>query len=271
LRIKPLPDAGEEVLNTRGERLFQVLGENKKFTVEDMTRLGFDTHIMSSDVIVPLLERAYEGQPAPKDVAEALRDIRNWDGSSSKDSTAYTYIHYWGEAYEWLYSKSSFARFLGYERKKVIDVNSPDEQAHSRAALEEGVRTIKEKFGSSSVPWGRINAVVRGGTFPLGGESMYDVLHRDEGVEQEDGTIHCNDGWGHLMIVVEGNPKQIWTLLPYGESQDPSSPHYNDQARLHSQRMAKRFPFTLEEILANTESVWGNRNRLTTLLQADRQ
>jgi acyl-homoserine lactone acylase PvdQ len=131
------------------------------------------------------------------------------------------------------------------------------------------VRTIKEKFGSSSVPWGRINVVVRGGTFPLGGESMYDVLHRDEGVEQEDGTIHCNDGWGHLMIVVEGNPKQVWTLLPYGESQDPSSPHYNDQARLHSQRMAKPFPFTPGEILANTESVWGDRNRLNALLRSD--
>jgi acyl-homoserine lactone acylase PvdQ len=269
LRVKPLPDAGEEVLNTRGERLFQVLGENKKFTVDEMTRLGFDTHVMSTDVIVPLLQRAYDGQIPEKDVAEALHDVRNWDGSSSKESTAYTYIHYWGEAYEQMFSKGSFARFLGYERKKVVDINSPEEQTRARAALENAVRTIKEKFGSSSVRWGRINVVVRGGTFPLGGESMYDVLHRDEGVEQEDGTIHCNDGWGHLMIVVEGNPKQVWTLLPYGESQDPSSPHYNDQARLHSQRMAKPFPFTSEEILANTESVWGDRNRLNRLRQSD--
>jgi len=64
------------------------------------------------------------------------------------------------------------------------------------------------------------------------------------------------------MIVMETNPKQVWSLLPYGESQHPSSPHYNDQAKLHSQRKVKRFWFTPEEIQNHTESVWGNRDRL---------
>jgi acyl-homoserine lactone acylase PvdQ len=68
------------------------------------------------------------------------------------------------------------------------------------------------------------------------------------------------------MIVMEGNPKQIWSLLPYGESKDPSSPHYNDQAKLHSQRKVKRFWFTPEEILHHKESVWGNRDRLASQL-----
>jgi acyl-homoserine lactone acylase PvdQ len=107
---------------------------------------------------------------------------------------------------------------------------------------------------------------VRGGTYPLGGTGLYGVLHPDEGIDEPNGQIHCNDGWGHLMIVMEGNPKQIWSLLPYGESQDPSSPHYNDQAKLHSQRKVKRFWFTPEEILHHKESVWGNRDRLASQL-----
>jgi len=263
LRVKPRADAGLEVLNPRGERLFQVLGGDKKFTIDEMTRLGWDTHIMASDIVVPLLERAYSGQnQTPTEVQQVLNALRNWDGSSSKDSVAYTYIHFWGEAYQQMFPKGAFERLLTYERKKEVDINSPEEQRRARVAVEAAIHTIKSRYGSLSVPWGRINIVVRGETFPLEGESMYDVLHRDEGVEQDDGTIHCNDGWGHLMIVVEGNPKQIWSLLPYGESQDPSSPHYNDQARLHSQQQAKRFPFTAEEILSNTESVWGDRNRL---------
>ncbi len=56
---------------------------------------------------------------------------------------------------------------------------------------------------------------------------LFGVLHPDEGSEQDDGRIFCNDGWGHLMIVVEGDaagtkPKQIWSLLPYGESEHRS-------------------------------------------------
>jgi len=268
LRIKPRPDAGEEVLNTRGERLFQVLGENRKFSVEEMTRLGFDTYIMPSDVIVPLLELACGGEhPMSPDAVHAMNEIRNWDRRSSKGSVAYTYIHFWGESYRRMFSQDSFARFLSYNRKKTIDINSPEEQQRARLAFEDALRTIKSRYGSTSVPWGRINVVVRGGTFPLGGESVYGVLHPDEGVEQSDGTIQCNDGWGHLMIAVEGNPKQIWTLLPYGESQHPLSPHYNDQARLHSRQQVKRFPFTPVEIIANTESVWGDRTRINSVMQ----
>jgi hypothetical protein len=58
----------------------------------------------------------------------------------------------------------------------------------------------------------------------LEGTDMYGVLHPDEGPEQENGEIHCDDGWGHLMVVVEGQPKEVWTLLPYGQSEDLPAP-----------------------------------------------
>jgi acyl-homoserine-lactone acylase len=67
---------------------------------------------------------------------------------------------------------------------------------------------------------------------------------------------------------MEGEPKQVWSLLPYGQSENPGSPHYNDQARLHSQRKAKRFWFTPGEILANTKSVWGDPDRLARLARS---
>jgi hypothetical protein len=63
----------------------------------------------------------------------------------------------------------------------------------------------------------------------MDGSGLYDIPHPDEGVEQDNGQMYCNDGWGHLLIL---------SLLLYGESQHPSSPHYNDQAKLHSQRQA---------------------------------
>ena len=67
------------------------------------------------------------------------------------------------------------------------------------------------------------------------------------------------------MVVLEGPPKQVWSLLPYGQSEDPASPHFNDQAKLHSQRTAKRFWLTPADILDHAESVWGDRGRLERL------
>jgi acyl-homoserine lactone acylase PvdQ len=125
------------------------------------------------------------------------------------------------------------------------------------------------------IPWGQINVVVRGGIFPMDGVSveLFGVLHPDEGPEQDDGRMSCNDGWGHFMAVVEadpdnGTPKQVWSLLPYGESEHPSSPHYNDLAKLHSQHRMKRFWLTPAEISANAESVWGDKDRIHCIKSA---
>jgi acyl-homoserine lactone acylase PvdQ len=263
LQSPPKPDAGEEVLNTRGERLFQVLTQNKKFTLADMQELAFDTVIVPAEVIVPLLERAWEraGSDHPK-LASAMSQIKEWDHRSGEQSIAYTYIYFWGKFYRDAFSEQKFSRFMNYRRQEKVDINSPEEQRMALDALEKAVAHIERTYGKSEVLWGDINVVSRGGTFPMDGTGLYDVLHPDEGVEQDNGQFDCNDGWGHLMIVIEGTPKQAWTLLPYGESQHPSSPHFNDQAKLHSRRQAKQFWLTATDILAHTESVWGDRERL---------
>ena len=262
LHAKPRANAGEEALNARGERLFDVLGTNKRLTLKDMFPLAFDTHIMATDVIVPLLVKAAKMQEQNSPVAHAIAQIEAWDRRSSKDSIAYSYIHFWALAYREMFSEETFARFTTYERKDIVNIDSPKEQKQAIAALEKAIHTLEQRYHSADVPWGKINVVVRNGTFPLGGESIFNVLHPDEGVEQDDGTIHCNDGWGHLMIVEETNPKQIWTLLPYGESQHSSSPHFGDQARMHSDQTPKKFWFYSHDIVAHTESVWGDARRL---------
>ena len=105
LRKTPKENAGEEALNTRGERLFQVLTQPKKFTLAEMTDLGFDTWIVPSEVIVPLLERAWDrSENRDPKLARAMDLIKGWDHRSSKESVAYTYIYFWGVAYKDLFS-----------------------------------------------------------------------------------------------------------------------------------------------------------------------
>jgi len=267
-------DAGEEALNTRGERLFQVLTQDRKFTLDEMTELGFDTYMLPADVIVPLIEQAAASHSKDKRTTTALEQLRVWNRRSSEDSIATTYMYFWAKSYEDLFTKAKYERFTRYERGK-IDIHSAEEQDHAWRALEAALATIEKTFGKTEVPWGKINVVVRGGEFPMDGISveLFGVLHPDEGPEQDNGQIHSNDGWGHLLIVMEADParkepKQIWSLLPYGESEHASSPHYNDQAKLHSQRKAKRFWFTPEEILNHSESVWGAKDRLRKIAAA---
>lgn len=266
---KPDPINREKGLNPRGERLLKVLGQDKKFSLEEVKTMAFDTYVVPADVIVPLLANAYsalESQVTDQRVAHAVGTLKAWNRRSGEDSVAQTYMYFWGRAYQDLFPPDQFERFLKHSRYE-IDISSTEEQEMALAALKQAIDRIESHFGKADVKWGDVNVVVRGGKFPMDGTGLFDVLHPDAGVEQDSGQIYDNDGWGHIMVVVESDPKEIWSLLPYGESEDPKSPHYNDLAKLHSKRQLKRFWFTPQDILSHTESVWGNRDRINKILK----
>lgn len=256
--------SGEEALNPRGERLFSILSRPQGgFTVDEFAALNFDTYVLAADVFVPLLlEAASRRQPIEDArVSHAIDLLRGWDRRSSESSAAYTYVHYFAEFYKKLPWPFSFDRFSRPQRSQ-IDIHSRIEQFAAWRAFEGAVHRVEQLYGKREVPWGSVNGVLRGTWLPVDGTADFDVLHPDKGDERSDGRVYCDDGWGHIMVAMEGAPKQVWTLLPYGESEDPHSPHYGDQARLHSGRQLKRFWITPAEILANTESVWGDPQRL---------
>ena len=263
--------AGMEALNTRGERVIQVLGQDRKFTRDDMVGLGYDTYILPADVIVPLLMEASRTRLKEKKLRGPLEELKSWDRRSAAKSLASTYLYYWATTYKDTYGEAQYGRFVAYERRN-IDIHSSEEQDAAWHAFAEGLDRLEKKFGKLDVSWGSINVVSRNGVFPMDGISveLFGVLHPDEGPEQEDGRMFCNDGWGHLMIVMEPDAnrtkaKQIWSLLPYGESEHKDSPHHNDLAKLHSQHEVKPFWFAAEEILGHTESVRGDKNRIERL------
>jgi penicillin amidase len=261
--------AGREALNTRGERVFQVLERDQKFARDEMEELGYDTYMLPADVIVPLLNEAARSrlQEDPK-LRSVLTELTKWNRRSAVDSLASTYIYFWAKTYKEAQGEAKYARFTAYERG-TIDIHSAEEQEMAWRALVEGMDLLEKKFGTLQVPWGKVNVVVRHGVFPMDGTSveLFGVLHPDEGPEQDDGRIFCDDGWGHFMVVMEADPegnkpKKVWSLLPYGESEHTSSPHYNDLAKLHSEHQMKPFWFSPAEILAHTESVRGDKDRI---------
>jgi acyl-homoserine lactone acylase PvdQ len=231
--------------------------------------MAFDTYVVPADVIVPLLVEAHEARKnlfSGSRLAHAIEVIESWDRRSAASSIAQTYMYFWARAYEDLFSHEKFSRFLRYSRRD-IRIDSPQEQTMALAAMQEAMNRMQACFGKIDVPWGEVNVVVRGGTFPLDGTGLFDVLHPDAGMEQDNGQIHDNDGWGHILVVVESEPKEVWSLLPLGESENPASPHYNDLAKLHSERKLKRFWFTLEDIRSHTESVWGDKERINRVIR----
>ena len=167
---KPEPIDKERSPSLRGERLLKLLSQKKSFTLEEIKELAFDTYVVPADVIVPLLVEAYSSrsnQFADSRMAHAIKVIEAWNRCSAEDSVAQTYVYFWGRAYEDLFSREQFARFMGRSRFEV-SIGSSEEQDKALRALKEAIDRIQTHFGKTDVPWGEVNVVIRGGEVPDG-------------------------------------------------------------------------------------------------------
>jgi len=70
------------------------------------------------------------------------------------------------------------------------------------------------------------------------------------------GIMYCDSGSSFTMVVQLGPRVVAYSLIPYGESADPGSPHYADQVPLKSRGELKRAWFYEDEVLAHAERVY---------------
>ena len=217
-------------MNDRGRRAFEVLANATNFTLEDAMALATDTLILKALELKTVIIEEYgkalkEGRSLSREVEEAIEILKKWNCRADKEEAGMTIFHIW--YYFYLGSKDSLE------------------------ALQKTVDYMLEKYGRVDVKWGEVHVLERGGRlYPLdGGTKLLPALWMATGPLREDGVMVCDSGSSFTMLVVlKEDMVTAYTLLPYGESENPDSPHYDDQAPLKSQAKLKKALFDLEEI-----------------------
>lgn len=259
--------------NFRGVNAVRVLASEKKYTIDKVIKAGYDPTLSAFEVLVPAMIRTFEKNVKYNDSLYAyligpVSVLKYWDFKSSENSIATTLAIEWGQ------------RLLpAIFRTKVVEDEEDDQVSRTKQfaanatakdlldPLLATVADLEKKFGRWQVPWGKINRFQRISnsidsrfddaqpSIPVGFASSTWGQLPSYTSRTFPGTVKRYGVNGNSFIcAVEFGPKiKAKSLLAGGESGDPSSPHFFDQAEMYSKGKFKDVYFYKEDVQMHTE------------------
>ena len=231
--------------NWRGVHADALLAGQRRFTPESLTATAFDSHLPAFALLIPQLVAAYDALPASDPqkaaLAEPIALLRGWDDRWRYESEATTLAIFWGDTL-WpdvgAFAKAERMNVPDYIAKRV----SPEVKL---AALLKAKERLTRDFGSWRVKWGAVNRFQRindsiaphfDDTKPSLAvpftSAQWGSLASFGARPYPNTTRYYGSSGNSFVAVVEFGPRlHAWAVTAGGESGDPKSPHFNDQAQ----------------------------------------
>ncbi len=253
--------------NFRGAHALQLLTGSSGWTLERLQAAAYDSHQPGFAVLIPTLVRAYDrlgrSDPRRRSLAGAIAMLRRWDYRWGAQSEAQTIAMFWGEAL-----LKAFAAPPDEPRNKTMLRLARDTSEDQKlAALEVAVARLTRDFGNWSVPWNEVDRFQRISSA---------IDHRFSDAGPSIGVPFASSGFGSLaafgasakpgtkrwygtsgnsfVAVVEfGKRVRARAVTAGGESGDPNSPHFNDQAARYAAGDLRPVYFYPDELASHIE------------------
>jgi acyl-homoserine-lactone acylase len=249
----------------RGLHAVEVLHDIQHVTLDRLIGAGYDGHLTAFDVLLPPLFAAYDALPAADPqrtaLAEAIAALRGWDRRTSADSVPTAVAIFWGQ--ELIERKGAEARdaeepVYDYLVDRLTDAERVD-------ALGAALQKMQRDFGRWQTSWGEINRFQRLAddmvqpfddakpSLPVGfAPAQWGALASfDSTKPRKTKRIYGSMGNSFVAAVDFGPTLHAKAIMSGGESGDPSSPHFTDQALMFSQGRFRDVLFYPEDVRAH--------------------
>jgi acyl-homoserine-lactone acylase len=253
--------------NARGIHAVEVLHNIHDVTLDSLIAAGYDSHLTAFDVLLPPLLEDYDrlavNDARRAGLQEPIASLRAWDHRTSADSLPTALAIFWGQ--EMLARKGPKARDAG---EPVYDYLVGHLTGSERLdALAAAVARLQSDFGRWRTPWGEINRYQRltddimqpaddaKPSLPVGfASSTWGALASfDAPYPRKTRKIYGSIGNSFVAAVEFGPTVHAKAIMSGGESGDPASPHFTDQAQMFTQGRFRDVLFNSADVSAHTE------------------
>jgi acyl-homoserine-lactone acylase len=263
--------AGE---SPRGLHAQMLLGKQRDFTLESLEAAAFDSYLPAFARLIPQLVQSYDALPASDPLHERLREpielLRHWDYRWSDHSLETSLAVFWGDA---LWGASVRPNHLDEDGGTAWDDLSDAAPSLKLQKLAEAADLLQSEFGNWRVPWGEINRFqrvtdaiephfsdaepsiavpftsARWGSLAAFGAKAYPGTRRFYGTEGNSFVAAVEfsadrDGHDHVRAIA---------VTAGGESGDPHSAHFDDEAIRYARGQLRPVYFYPEDLQGHVE------------------
>jgi acyl-homoserine-lactone acylase len=257
-------DSGIE--SARGQHAVKVLKDKKDFTLDSLIAAAYDSHLTWFEKPIPALVKAWDQTPASDPLkaktSEQIALLRAWDLRWSATSVPTSLAIFWGEDVQ------RRIRRTGLAAADYIAGQATAEQLLQ--SLSAASDKLTADFGTWKTPWGEINRFQRltadivhpftdaGPSIPVGFTSAVWGSLASFGARPYKGSkkIYGTSGNSFVAVVEFGKTVRAKAVTAGGESGNPSSPHFNDQAKRYSTGDLRDVYFYPAQLKGHTERVY---------------
>ena len=255
--------------NFRAVNAMRLLDKAKELTVDKVIReIGYSHYLSAFEQLLPRLLSAYDDLPATDSLKQFFKEpidsLRAWNKNSSASSVASAI------AIEWAYrmgQKASPPDNPYRASDALIQLHSMLEntsQTEKLNLLAETLNDLQKRFGTWKTEWGTINRFQRmaddrfddnNWSLPVGlaaatwGSIPSFAARRFPGTNNRYGT----SGNSFIACVEFGKKLKAKTVITGGQSFDPSSKHFTDQAQMYIDGHFKDILFYKADVLKHVE------------------
>ena len=264
--------------NFRGMHAIPLLKKAENLTLNTLIELAYDTYLPGAEILIRgLLEASKTSSIETQEAKEAIELLKGWNFRVSATSVEMTLSQFYLNAY---YRSGKIPTMTGNKRitrlgrfDYISKTSTPEERLE---VFQTAIEKLTEDFGSWETPWGEFNRYQRNDSeifqeFDDSKPSLaVGMASGSWGALASFGTRFGKDtkrqygtsGNSFVAVVEFGDTVKAKSMLAGGQSSDPNSPHFDDQAQRYTDGKFKDVAYYKKDVEKRAEKTYhpGEKN-----------